>query len=497
MSRAAGRALEGLADRDLVGLDLVAEVLALFRPETPLGCLPELIELGSRLPSGLIHAEAIWALAEQPSGLVPLAAGSPWCAADRSLVVVIPAGRRGLSSVFEDLARYHVAAMRVKAQLAGRPDLLDALAGDVIPVAAAAELSVLLDAPPSAIASLDRVAPGLRADLRAMAGRSFAPPIRVHRSLRPSELRQKGARIAAEILSRIPQGGFRLLISDSRTALEHLSPYVRDLGHALAAWGLENAAALRTEGLADALQTSAGDPKADLAALVARDLFAAAPDLLSERREAELSAGLHLWDEDDTAYGWAELSRLALPDDVAVHKGASGTLAVIAGGADEILREGIRVLLEAGRVSGAAFVLGTGIDAGEAILADALVDDDDAMRVASSSDLAERAARVGLAVHRLGAIPVDLQLGAPPLLAELLGLVRRAGVNGRLPEDAPTYAVLYPRPRKVAPLGVRLAEIDAGRLALSALSAYEDRYLPRARRLPSQNAPSISRRFRA
>jgi hypothetical protein len=494
-------ALDALLGEDEVHLSTLSEAMIADRPALDDGSdLHALIDLGTRLPSGLVHAEAIWIVHEPPPGLQPLAPESAWYAMDRSLVVVTQPGRRSLLDLLADLARYHLAANRVAGRLGARPDLMEGLESESIDAPVAADLAVSLDASLQLVASLDRSAPGLRADLTAMARGRFDPVLRIHAALHPGREKTKGARLAESLLAKLPAGGFRLLVSDTAMVLEHLSPYVRDLGYALAAWGLENASSLRTTGLAEALAEGPDRLSTDLAALVVPDLFAAAPELLDERRRAEETAGLHLWDAEGSIAGFADLARLSLPDETAVARGASGTIALLASQSEDVVLQATAALLESGRVIALGVVLGSAIDARDPIVPDALATDADGIWVQPAQEIAERAQKSSIRANRIGAVRVDDRQGAPALAAELMGLARRAQVLGRVHRDAPTFPILYGRTKDgaVPPLEVRIGEVEAGRLALAFLSSTEDPPSASAGvRAMSQNAPGVSRRFRA
>jgi hypothetical protein len=263
---------------------------------------------------------------------------------------------------------------------------------------------------------------------------------------------------------------------------------------------LENADRLSTRGLAEALEEHRDHPNVDLAALVVPDLMAGAPDLLSERRSQEQEAGLFLEDEEGIAHGWAELGRLALPDDLAVAKDASGLVAVLCGGSDVALQEAARIVLDSGRVSAMTLIARCGIVAGEPIVPDSLSLDRDGIAIPIAQEVVERAQKLGLAVHRGGCLAVDDAGGAPSAVSDLLGEARRAQVLGRFPEEGPAFVVLYPRPKPgiSADLGIRLSAMEAGRIALSFLSSLEDSHgAPRPKKAMLQNAPGVSRRFRA
>jgi hypothetical protein len=262
---------------------------------------------------------------------------------------------------------------------------------------------------------------------------------------------------------------------------------------------VENSGRLSTAGLADALEASRARPSPDLAALVVPDLFAFAPELALERREAESTSGLWLRDEDGIVFGHAELARLQLPDEASLAKDAGGTVALIAGAPEAALAEATRTLLDTGRVTALSASLSTAIDADYALIPDALAGERDGAKIPTAAELIERASKTGVEVHRPGCVMVDDTRGAPRVALELLALSRRAKAQGKLDEDAPIGLVLYPRSLGVrATLTRKIAELFSGRLALYLLSSREDPLAGgRSKRPMAQNAPGISRRFRA
>ncbi|MCK6547857.1 hypothetical protein L6R52_18540, partial [Myxococcota bacterium] len=255
-----------------------------------------------------------------------------------------------------------------------------------------------------------------------------------------------------------------------------------------------------TPGLVDALSELRA-PSADLAALVVPDLFAFAPGLVDERRRAKRAAGLDLDDDAGVIVGWAELSRLGAADEQALGADPSGTLVILAAAGEDLLVEAARGLLSTGRVIGMAMVLKAGLDVDLPVAADGLASDDDGAALTQSSELADRASRIGIDLLRPGTLAIDDDRGAPRVALELVALTRRAKVLGRLPDDAPLGLLFHPRgdtPRSTS-LPARAAELCAAKVALGFLSQNrEDTSAKgRVRRPASQNAPGISRRFRA
>jgi hypothetical protein len=134
------------------------------------------------------------------------------------------------------------------------------------------------------------------------------------------------------------------------------------------------------------------------------------------------------------------------------------------------------------------------------IVPDALATEEDGARLAFAGELAERAARIGVEVHRPGCVRVDPASGSHALAFQLVGETRRAKAVGRISEEAPTLVVLYPTSvsRSSPQLSARIAEIEASRIVLSLMLVQEEPQPSRgSRRVMPQNAPGISRRFRA
>jgi hypothetical protein len=484
-----------LARSDVVDLGLVAEAISTSSPELlDRVRLDDLLALSRRLPTGLIHAESIWALESRPSDLSPLALGSAWSAMERSLVVEVPALGGDLTAILIDLGRYRLAASVVRARLADHPDLIEALAGELTP-ALSTRLAMLLEAPVADIEALDRRAPHLRSDLAWMARMEFSPPVHLHDDVRPDRLAERGARIANDLLARLPAGDFWVLLADHAAAIELISPYVRDLGHALFRWGLENSDRLRTFGLVEALEAKEEAPDVDLAALVVPDLFHATPDLLEERRTNEATQGLELEDRNGTIFGWADLGRLAAPDRAALPEGINGTLAIVCGGAPEALIAASRTLIASGRVAGLAQVLMAEVRA-DIVVAQMLATADDGFQLAGAPLLIDKANELGIAVH-----PVDTLEDPPDLLVKLLRVVRRARVRNELSDSAMIFTLMTPNlPESATPtLKGRLAALHAARLVLATMTSApssRDRTLVAKSATPGQK-PSFQRRFRA
>jgi hypothetical protein len=275
-----------------------------------------------------------------------------------------------------------------------------------------------------------------------------------------------------------------------------LSPYTRDLGHALYAWSLENPSAVKTRGLVDAIRDAPSTPDDDLAALVVPDLFRRAPELLEERRAQESTQGLWLEDTLGTAYGVADAAALAAPDRAVVDAAREGALAVVAGGAPDVLLAATHALLDSGRVQGFAGIFGAVLDDDRAVIPSALVDDDDAVRLATTNELEQLATTIDLSVLRANAIPVSRDRGASRIAMSTCEAIRRTRVLGSIEPDTGVYLVLYPR--RGEGLTRARAVLDASRLSILALFSKKSHKSTVGSKPPkSESKPHLTRRFRA
>lgn len=491
--------IRALTAVEVVDLGLVAELIASFEPDRiDRVRLSELVDLTARLPSGLVHAEAIWALADRPVDMDPLAEGSAWSAMDRSLVVEVPRTGGDLAELLLDLGRYYLAARVVRARLEARVEILEALEAGAPSGAVSAELAVMFEAAASDVEALPARAPQLMADLAWMAKRAFEPTVHLHDDVRADRQRARGERIAEALISNLPQGDLFLFLSDQTIGVELVSPYVRDLGHALYRWGIENPTRLSTFGLAEALIEGERAPEPDLAALVVDDLFRAAPDLLDERRSNEAVQGLHLEQDRSTLYGLAALPRLAAPDRLSVPADATGTLGLVCSSSPEVLAGALPPLLETRRVAGLSNVFAAGVQR-DVVVPGRVSTVDDGFRLAGAPRLWERAAEIGIEVHPADRID-DGPRGVPDVLIRLLRGTRRARVIGALSDGAPVFSVLSARIfGGVTPtIRGRMSGLLASRLALSALLTAPSRDHTRSpKTLKSKGKKSFPRRFRA
>ncbi len=481
--------LERLADRGQLDPEELRAAQA--EADTPAGPLLEpLRELSRRLPAGLVYAEGLWVLADPPTGLTPLGPESPWFAHERSLAVVIPQRDEALVQLLLDLAAYAETGARLRELLAEHQGLLTALAAPDWEPAAATELALLTGDAPAQLAALDQDAPGLRAEILRLAQHTFSAKIWIHADLRPRQGTLLGQEIA-EALASATFGPALLVVSDTPLLVEHLSPYVRDLGHALSAWALENRDRLQTPGLAELLEGPLDD---DLAALIAAELLETAPELLEERREAEASQGLVLADRQGTTYGHADLGQLAAPDPVVAEAGGR-IVWLLAGGAERTLHTAVRALLETRRVTHLLFVGEARYDGRSPLVAEALSTDEDAVRLNGTGELVERAKRLGIEIELAPDLEARIGQGVWPVAAAILGLFRRAQVKQLVPTEAVAHACFYPRP--IGPLERSKIALVATRLGLAALLAGESQKKTPTKTPGSAGTSRFVRRFRA
>jgi len=488
--------LAPLVDAPALDLEQIGHVLIAEDAEEASLDFDRLLRLASRLPSGLVHAESVWITSVPAVGLAPLAPGSAWSALDRQLIVTVAPGRAALISTAVDLARYALGAAEVGRILGPQRELVEALLSSIpLDSASASRLALALGADPELIATIDRRAPGLRADLGSMGRRAFRPMVQLHPSTRPSRWRRLGTSIARRLIEALPPGPFRLVVADSSDVVEHLSPYTRDLMTTLTAWAQENPHEIAVRGLVDALAHTRGHP-VDHAALVARDLMRAYPEALVERRMIERASGLELFDEAHMVFGYADVGTLPAPDQRAIPAGSRGTLAVVAGPSDETLVAATAALLETGRVEGLALAGASGPDLdGPCGLPELLVSADDAVMLEGASRLARRVESLGIRLGRGRRLMVDGERGAPPWAFDLLRLARRATLTGLFPVDGRQALALYARSASPYPdIDLALGSIQAARVALMGLQLSEASPAPRG---PDASKPSSSMRFRA
>ncbi|MFO0726821.1 MAG: hypothetical protein U1E65_23755 [Myxococcota bacterium] len=487
--------IEALLDGPLLELERICQTLAAEDADETSFDFERFWATASRLPSGLVHAEAVWITSVAPVGVEPLGPGSAWYALDRSLIVVAPPGRAALRVLVVDLARYALASEALARIFAADPALVEAL-HEPLDGQAVTRLALALGTDPERLFAIDRRLPSLRGDLAALAQRSFRPEVHLHPSTRPSKWRRLGESIGRRILDALPVGPFRLALSDAPELVEHLSPYLRDAGPAIAGWAVEHAEELSLPGLARALDAHSGrSPPADLVALAIPDLVRRHQEVLEERRLVERASGLELFDEAGIVFGFTELSQLPAADARAVPAGSRGLFVVIAGRADETLMAAHRVLLDSGRVEGLALAFAAGPEIeGTIAIPELLVGEDDAIEVPLADRLLRRVEPA--MASRARRVIVDAERAAPPIVYDLLRLTRRAELEGLFPHDGRRSLVLVRRSADPggSELERRSAVLHAARLALAGLHLGEN--APSTRPSDASKNPK-SLRFRA
>jgi hypothetical protein len=505
------RLLLPILDRPAIDLDTVVSLLAEEAPEPTLD-IDGLAAEARALPPGLIFAEQIWITAEAPIGVQPLTPGGAWYALDgtaesppRTLVSVVAPGRRALLSAVRAIGQYVAVARQVHARLAGAAELTGAAVEGGLPAPELlSQLALRLDVPFAGLARAMAASATLLRELGAMAARPFRPAIRLHASARPAAAARSGEGIGRRLLEQLPPGPFRVALSDSWAPVEHLSPYLRDLRQALLLWGRENADQLATPGLAGALG-GAGDPTPadpDLLALLLPDLFAGRPELVAERREAERGVGLLLEETAGALWGWADLSRLEAADPVAVPRGASGAVVVLAGGPEELRVEAVRALLDSGRVSAIGAQFGAAPLAAPIATPEVVLSRDDGARLEGAARLEQRAKELGLACARPAVLALE-DSGVSDAALEVVRLVRRAeslaeSVAAARPQERShprtnLCCVFYARPPRGSGVAEHLAALRSSRLLLAILEENDPR--TQKRHDPRTKLPS-SVRFR-
>lgn len=444
-----------------------------------------LLEAVSPLPRGLIHADAIELVEATPAGFLPLTEGSPWSASGRLLAVEVGVDPVG---VLQQIAAYAAWSDRLR-QLP--PRLGDALRASGLGPQIRRELLERLGL--SELDWLELERGGVTRDLGWMVERPFRPVLRVASELRPSWRRAAGHRLGERLLERLPVGAAPLLASTSPLALELISPYTKDLGHALHAWAIENAHRLEGAHLAEAARAAGRAPSEELAALAAAELLAleGAP-ILEERRQAEASQGLELHDGPGLTAGWAQLERLAEPDRVL--RGTAGALLVAVGPDPLALEALIQTWLDAGRVLAVGLVGQLRGEDGEPVIPDALVTDRDGYALPGAAELRSAADGLGQTVRNADLLELDEE-GPAGWTARILGRMRRDLVTGRTPLDGRVWAIYH---AEGSGLAARTAALRACRNVLQALGASLTVEPSPAESLPSVSSPNrrSARRFR-
>ncbi len=438
------------------------------------------------VPLGLIHAEDIAVVVAPPAGFTPLGPGSAWFGSGRSLAVAAP---RGAGPVVAAIGRYAALSAWVLARLDGAAPLADALRSKAVGPAERVDLALRLELPAAEVARLD--AAGALPELGWMACRPFSPVVRVAPELRPSVEFRRGAAAGASLAARAGEE-LAVFAAEDPVALHLLSPYPRDIGHALVAWALENPDRLATVGLADAMAARVRSPDPDLVALVAEDLLAAEPGLLEERRANERSAGLDLDDQGRISVSLLRLEALAAPD-AAIETG-QGLFAVAAGPSRPALEGFVAALFERSRVRALGLVSSVEGSLPAPLAPGALVTAADGYALPGAERLLAVAREHGASVERGASLELT---GSSAWVARSVGKARRAMVRGAVSPQLDLFVVVHGASKRPH-VNERCSVLAAARAVLSAMARPgEKANSPGSIQVnPGTNRP-FDRRFRA
>jgi len=394
--------------------------------------LGALIELSRKLPSGFVHADALWLISEPPEDLEPLAPGSAWYAAGRELLVVVRSGDRwNAAELLKVVYTYYCAAQQVYLKLADRPEILDALlSGEDIDSENRTQWALCLDAPLDFFHRIEAENAELRFDLGWMGRRSFCPLVHIHSSLRPQIGQRRGREAAAQLLEKLPEGPIRLIVSDNEGIVDPISPYLRDLVRPICQWGRENESSLSVEGLYPQLVGGQLEDSIEMAALVLPDLLSASEELLSEKRVAEAQAGLHFVHDDALKIAWSSIDKLEGADPFVVQGNTlamrAERLVLISARSEESLLAAARLVLDTGRVVSVAGVFaldGTHLPA--VISTSCLIGSETAIRLQAQAALVEKAQEAQVEIEVLKCIGTDVGPRINPTALRLALLVNR------------------------------------------------------------------------
>lgn len=374
------------------------------------------------LPRGLVHAQSVTLVSVPPRGFEPLTPGGAWFAAARNLAVTVS----DPEAVLGELAELAWWWARVRSRL--RP-----ADGQDSAVRALWASDLELDA--ETIQWLD--AHQGWSEVEDAARFTFAPVLRVDPALRPGHRRVSGEQVGETLAGRWGRP-MPVLVAASSLALDALSPYVRDLGHALQAWGSEHLERFPELELRRALLSSRGRPDPAVGAIVAASLLEEAVELREERRTAERSQGLELFDASGLTAGTAQLDRLAAPHPRL--ENGRGALGLLFGQDGWALEGALEVLLEAQLLSGLALLGRVGRDPEDPVLPAALVGPDDGYALPSRDGLAARAEGWSIPAQRSDLVDLSWADHRASWIPRTLGKTRRSMVRGRARSDLAVLA---------------------------------------------------------
>jgi len=399
--------------------------------------LDRLQALTLRLPSGLLCAEAVHIQPRAISDGAPLAPGSPWYAAGAELIGIVDlADADALDDMLGDLIEYAEISRRLHRAAIAEPKLREAVQSTeadphVLRLAAA------LGTPVERWLRLESIS--LRQDIAQMFDAPFEAPIHLHPHTRPGWLADAGRDLADRLRAMCPSERPWILATEGPEAVDLLSPYIRDLTGALGQWAVENPEQVRTPGLRDAW---AEDPHDDLAALVVQDLMHFHDELVEERRANERGQGLFVVDEGGLQAGYAELSRLAAPDRVAVPSGSRGAVLIAAGGPRPMWTAAVEHWLKDGRVAGVSAVFASSALGTQPLLPEVVADDADAFVLPGTPTLMADAEATSLNVVATEALRLPGRCVSP--VCRLLGQLRKAQLVGKSDADTPIFVAFAP-----------------------------------------------------
>jgi hypothetical protein len=460
-------------------IDLKA--LASQSGETEMVDLEALIGLARKLPSGFVHADALWLIASAPEDLEPLAPGSNWYAVGRELLVVVRSGERwNAVEILTTVHAYYVAARHVYAQLKDDHHLFEALlGGDDLSSELCTQCALKLDAPINFFQRIETESPELKFDLGWMARREFCPVVHVHASLRPQVGKRRGEEGVQRLFQALPECPIRLILSDHDGIFDPVSPYVRDLAGPICQWARENKSKISTPELHEKLDQSDVGQSVELATLVIPDLMGLGGDLLREKRTNEAQAGLHFVCDGALKIAWASVESLSGADSFVIEsdprKDKEERLVVVSSASEETLLSVARALLATGRVSSAAGVFSLeGAHMPGIISTSCIVGVDDGVRLDGQGRFLAKARDAGVEIEQLQRIELDTGPKFNLTAFRLASLVNRQqlvqGIDGRSSEPSCLIGFYrrHPNPDE-NPLQLSLARSEAHRLGLAAL----------------------------
>lgn len=459
---------------DLAGLEAASQDQSLIEFES-------LIGLSRKLPSGFIHADALWLIATPPAEIEPLAPGSAWYAVGRELLVVVPSGERwNAVEILETVYAYFKAAQDVFHRLSDDPAILDVLlSGEALDAEFSAQCALKLDASIDFFHKLEEQSPELKFDLGWMGRREFKPVVHVHSSLRPQVGRKRGEEGVRRLIQALPEGPIRLMLSDDDGVFDPISPYVRDLAEPICQWAKENGDRLSTSELHEKIVSSSGEFAKELAALVLPDLLTTSAEISEEKRVGEAQAGLHFVADGALKIAWASMRHLdgadALVQESASSELSDARLVIVSSVSEESLLSVARLLLATGRVTAVGGVFSVeGNHLPAIVSSNCFVGEDEGVQLGKQNTLLSMASEQGIEVENLQRIDLDSGPRFNRAAFRVASIVHRQrlvqGIEG-LAAEPQCLIALYRKSANPEEKPFRLAwgRLQAHRLTLAAL----------------------------